>query len=113
MRTASRLKVSASSLAQDDLFGPPRVSPEGFRYHPDLLTAEEEADLVPRLADLPFEAFDFHGHLANRRVVGFGLRYNYERRAVVEAPPFRTSSNLSKPGSPPSPAARRRFSCRL
>ena len=88
MRTASRLKALASSVTQDDLFGAPRLSPEGFRYRPDLLTADEEADLVRRLADLPFEAFDFHGHLANRRVVGFGLRYNYERRAVVEAPPI-------------------------
>ena len=88
MRTASPFKALASSVTQDDLFGAPRLSPEGFRYRPDLLTAEEEEDLVRRLADLPFEAFDFHGHLANRRVVGFGLRYNYERRAVVEAPPI-------------------------
>jgi alkylated DNA repair dioxygenase AlkB len=88
MRTASRLKASASSLAQPDLFGAPQPAPEGFRYQPGLLTADEEADLVRRLAELPFEAFDFHGHLANRRVVGFGLRYNYERREVVEAPPI-------------------------
>lgn len=32
--------------------------------------------------------FDFHGHLANRLVVGFGLRYDYDRREVVEAPPI-------------------------
>ena len=67
MRTASRLKAAASSVTQDDLFGAPRLSPEGFRYRPDLLTGEEEADLVRRLAALPFEAFDFHGHLALRR----------------------------------------------
>jgi alkylated DNA repair dioxygenase AlkB len=88
MRTASRLKASASSLAKDDLFGAPRLSPEGFRYQPDLLSADEETDLVRLFGELPFEAFDFYGHLANRRVVGFGLRYNYERREVVEAPPI-------------------------
>jgi alkylated DNA repair dioxygenase AlkB len=49
---------------------------------------DEEADLVRRLEELPFQAFDFHGHLANRRVVGFGLRYDYERRKVVTAPPI-------------------------
>jgi alkylated DNA repair dioxygenase AlkB len=89
MRSFSSRKPPAPPLAQQaDLFGAPRGVLEGFRYRPDLLTTDEEADLVRRLADLPFKAFDFHGHLANRRVVGFGLRYDYERRQVVEAPPI-------------------------
>ena len=37
---------------------------------------------------LPFKPFDFHGYQANRQVVGFGYRYDYDRRAVVEAPPL-------------------------
>jgi alkylated DNA repair dioxygenase AlkB len=87
MRSLSSRKRPASSFAQQaDLFGAPRGGLEGFRYQPDLLTADEEADLVRHLGDLPFKAFDSHGHLANRRVVGFGLRYDYERRQVVEAP---------------------------
>lgn len=88
MQPAPHRKPPVSSLAQHDLFGAPQPAPEGFRYQADLLSADEEADLVRRLAELPFEAFDFHGHLANRRVVGFGLRYNYERREVAEAPPI-------------------------
>jgi len=32
--------------------------------------------------------FDFHGYLANRQVVSFGYRYDYDRGAVVEASPF-------------------------
>ena len=89
MRSLTSRKRLASSLAQQaDLFGAPRDALEGFRYQPDLLTPDEEADLVRHLGDLPFKAFDFHGHLANRRVVGFGLRYDYERRQVVEAPPI-------------------------
>ena len=39
------------------------------------------------LEALPLEPFDFHGYEANRRVVGFGFRYDYSRRRVVEAPP--------------------------
>ena len=62
--------------------------PEGFRYHPDLLSADEEAALAGELAALPFQPFDFHGYQANRQVVGFGYRYDYDRRAVVEAAPF-------------------------
>ena len=79
---------AAAFTRQDDLFGGQDDWPEGFRYRAELITADEEAELVRELAHLPFQAFDFHGHLANRRVVGFGLRYDYDRRAVVEAPPI-------------------------
>ncbi|RWP60215.1 alpha-ketoglutarate-dependent dioxygenase AlkB [Mesorhizobium sp.] len=65
--------------ARDDL-------PEGFCYRPELITAEEEAELVRQLKSLAFQPFDFHGHLANRRVAGFGLRYDFDQRKVVEAP---------------------------
>ncbi|MER8582594.1 alpha-ketoglutarate-dependent dioxygenase AlkB [Mesorhizobium sp. M1423] len=80
-------KTSAAAR-QADLFAATDDLPEGFRYRPELITPDEEAELTSQLASLPFQAFDFHGHLANRRVVGFGLRYDYDRREVVEAPPI-------------------------
>ncbi len=49
---------------------------------------EEEEALARDLANLPFKPFDFQGFLANRQVVSFGYRYDYDRRAVVEAAPF-------------------------
>ncbi|OHV68592.1 2OG-Fe(II) oxygenase [Mesorhizobium sp. LCM 4577] len=76
---------------QGDLFGAPASAPpapEGFSYQPDLITRDEEHALISQIQDLPFKPFDFHGHLANRQVVGFGLRYDYERRQVLEAPPI-------------------------
>jgi alkylated DNA repair dioxygenase AlkB len=76
------------SPAQPDLFGAPKDPPEGFRYERELLTADEEAALARELAGLAFEPFDFHGYLANRRVVGFGFRYDYARRSVAAAPPI-------------------------
>jgi alkylated DNA repair dioxygenase AlkB len=79
-----------SGAHQGDLFDEADVGPAGFRYQPDLIDAAEEGELVARLADLSFAPFDFHGHLANRRVVGFGLRYDYGSREVVEAPPIPT-----------------------
>ncbi|MGX8012048.1 alpha-ketoglutarate-dependent dioxygenase AlkB [Mesorhizobium sp. ORM8.1] len=79
---------TARSAFQSDLFASSRSVPEGFRYQPDLITDEEERDLVHHIESLPFKPFDFHGHLANRQVVGFGLRYDYERRQVMEAPPI-------------------------
>ncbi|MER9232629.1 alpha-ketoglutarate-dependent dioxygenase AlkB [Mesorhizobium sp. M0622] len=81
------LKTSAAGR-QGDLFAAAGDLPEGFHYRPELITPDEDAELTSQLASLPFRAFDFHGHLANRRVVGFGLRYDYDRREVVEAPPI-------------------------
>ena len=74
--------------AQPDLFGRVEPSlPEGFRYQPDLVTADQEAEFARRLGELPFQPYEFHGHLANRRVIGFGLRYDDEKRQVVDAAP--------------------------
>ena len=62
--------------------------PPGFRYQENFLTESEEQTVADELAKLPFKPFDFHGYQGNRRVVSFGLRYDYDRRAVeVAAPP--------------------------
>jgi alkylated DNA repair dioxygenase AlkB len=82
----SRIARESAFPPQDDLFGAHHALREGFRYQPELITPDEEAELARELERLPFEPFDFHGYLANRRVVGFGLRYDYDRRQVVEAP---------------------------
>jgi len=73
---------------QTDLFGAADEAPAGFRYEADLIGPSDEADLARRLTELPFEPFDFHGHLAHRHVVGFGLRYDYASRQVRTAPPI-------------------------
>jgi len=78
----------SSPAAQTDLFAAPPRMPEGFRYHAEILSAEEEETLGRELEQLPFKQFDFQGFLANRRVVSFGYRYDYGSRAVVEAAPF-------------------------
>ena len=82
-----RLQTPPNPL-QPDLFGASSPAPEGLDYRADLLTHEEETELVARLGELPFEPFDFHGYLANRRVVGFGFRYDYGRREVAAPPPM-------------------------
>jgi len=82
---------AAAGALQGDLFGVPASlppAPEGFSYKPDLIARDEEHELARHIQGLPFKPFDFHGHLANRQVVGFGLRYDYERRQVLEAPPI-------------------------
>jgi alkylated DNA repair dioxygenase AlkB len=80
----------SSAILQADLFGgqeaaPAPPGPEGLRYHADLISAAEEQALARDLAALPFTPFNFHGYLGHRQVVSFGLRYNYDRRAVEDA----------------------------
>jgi len=62
--------------------------PAGFRYAPDLIDAAEEARLIAAFADLPFKEFEFHGFLGKRRVVSFGLRYDFNGGGLQEAAPI-------------------------
>jgi alkylated DNA repair dioxygenase AlkB len=80
---------------QTDLFGDSQEAalamPQGFRYEEDIITEVEEASLAESLSSLDLKPFEFHGHLGNRRVTSFGLRYDYARRTVEDAqefPPF-------------------------
>jgi alkylated DNA repair dioxygenase AlkB len=65
------------SLAQSE--------PRGFRYRDNIITEAEQSALVGSLEKLNLKPFDFHGHLGNRRVVSFGLKYDYSRRTVEAA----------------------------
>jgi alkylated DNA repair dioxygenase AlkB len=65
-----------------------RLAPEGFRYEEDVISEAEEATLVASLATLELKPFEFHGHLGNRRVTAFGLRYDFARRAIEAADRF-------------------------
>jgi len=89
MNASTRRRVRSSSpSAQTDLFAAPTGLPEGLRYHAEVLSVEEEEALARELQALPFKPFDFDGYLANRQVVSFGYRYDYDSRAIVEAAPF-------------------------
>jgi alkylated DNA repair dioxygenase AlkB len=82
---SSKLQQPQLVGSHDDRIDPSPKLPSGFRYQPDLISTEEEANLVDYLQSLPFAPFDFHGHLANRRVISFGFRYDYDNRRLVEA----------------------------
>ena len=65
-----------------------RPGPEGFQYRENFISEAEQAELVAALATLELKRFEFHGHLGNRRVASFGLRYDYSRRSLGTAEPF-------------------------
>jgi alkylated DNA repair dioxygenase AlkB len=62
-------------------------APSGFRYQAGFLSSEEETALVRWIETLPLKPFEFRGYLGNRRVMSFGFRYDYSRRAVDTASP--------------------------
>jgi hypothetical protein len=68
--------------------GPEPPIPPGLHYRQDVITATEEAAFVASLEQLELKPFEFHGHLGNRRVASFGLRYDYVRRTVEAASEF-------------------------
>jgi len=66
---------------------PPSLSglPQGFVYQPQFLTAAEECKLTVWLGGLPFQAFQFRGFEAKRRVISFGWRYDFARSHLAKA----------------------------
>lgn len=73
---------------QTDLFDVETQWPEGLRYQPELISAEEAQRLVAAIEPLPFKPLEFHGYLGKRRVVSFGWRYDYGRREIGPAEPI-------------------------
>lgn len=73
-RGSSEKRLFIDGGPTPNLFGEPEL-PDGFRYLPDVLTDAEEQELVRRFAELPFQKFEFQGHLANRRIFTFGRNY--------------------------------------
>ena len=65
---------------------PPTVEerPEGLVYRPELVTEEDERDLLGELGRLDFHEIRMHGVVAKRTARHFGLDYDYERRGVIE-----------------------------
>ena len=59
--------------------------PRGFRYRDEIITEVQQVALVESLRQLDLKPVDFHGHLGNRRVTSFGLKYDYSRRIVEPA----------------------------
>ena len=65
----------------------PSEEPEGFVLRPELLTVDEEAELLKRLADLRFDAIVIHGQAARRTARHYGHGYDYESRTPQPGEP--------------------------
>jgi alkylated DNA repair dioxygenase AlkB len=62
--------------------------PQGFAYCPELAPPELAAAVIEGVRELPFREFAFHGFLGKRRVVSYGLRYDFADMKVHRAEPI-------------------------
>jgi alkylated DNA repair dioxygenase AlkB len=65
--------------------GLPEGELRGFRYREQVIGEAEEVALAAELEKLALKPFEFHGYFGNRRVVNFGLKYDFGRRSVEKA----------------------------
>lgn len=57
--------------------------PEGLEYRAELVSPDEEAELLKHFRELDFREYAFHGYLGKRRVVSFGLHYDPNESTVL------------------------------
>lgn len=62
--------------------------PKGLLYFPEILSEEEEAILLERFADLPYQDFVLHGVAAKRKVKRYGYTYEFYAPLVEKEEPF-------------------------
>jgi alkylated DNA repair dioxygenase AlkB len=62
--------------------------PEGFRYQPEVVSPDEELELVADIQALPLRAFEFHGYTGKRRVYSYGWHYDFETATLKQAEPI-------------------------
>jgi alkylated DNA repair dioxygenase AlkB len=65
--------------------------PEGFRYEANILSPIQEQELLARFVQLDLKPFQFQGYEGNRRVMSFGLHYDFTEqklKSTQEIPAF-------------------------
>jgi alkylated DNA repair dioxygenase AlkB len=83
--------MTQTSLFPDVPATTSRPMPEGFRYQPELIDAHEEKTIADEITAMVLKPYRFRGFYANRNVIAFGFRYNYDTRRMekaLELPPL-------------------------
>ncbi len=57
--------------------------PEGLEYRAELVSPDEEAELLEHFRELDFREYEFHGYFGKRRVVSFGLHYEFNEGTIA------------------------------
>jgi alkylated DNA repair dioxygenase AlkB len=75
-----------TNLFDQDMPAPRSRLPAGFRYQPDLIGEDDEAELLARIGGMSFKPYMFRGYPANRKVIAYGYLYDYGTRRMKVAP---------------------------
>jgi alkylated DNA repair dioxygenase AlkB len=75
-------------MVQGELFENPQRLPTGFIYQPQFITADEEAELLRHIRDLPLSEAKYKEYTAKRRIVSYGGRYDYSTNELLPAGPI-------------------------
>ncbi len=67
---------------QLSFLAPLPLLPEGLEYRAELVSTDEETELLEHFRELNFREYEFHGYLGKRRVVSFGLHYDTNESTV-------------------------------
>ena len=59
--------------------------PEGFEYCAELVSPDEEAQLLEHFRKLDLREFEFHGFLGKRRVISFWQHYDFAAETLHNA----------------------------
>ncbi len=65
--------------------------PPGFSYFPDFISPDKEKDLLFVISKLSFSSFEMHGVEARRKIIHYGMKYDFLSRTVAksgEIPPW-------------------------
>jgi alkylated DNA repair dioxygenase AlkB len=68
--------------SQLSFFEPLPSLPQGLEYRAELVSPEEEAELLEHFRELDFREYEFHGYFGKRRIVSFGLHYDTNESTV-------------------------------
>jgi alkylated DNA repair dioxygenase AlkB len=66
----------------DTLFPVEPVLPQGFTYHPDFISVQDETELIQVISTLPLHAMQFQGFEAKRKVASYGYDWSFEKRVL-------------------------------
>ncbi|HVL58953.1 MAG TPA: alpha-ketoglutarate-dependent dioxygenase AlkB [Burkholderiaceae bacterium] len=62
----------------------PRL-PAGFAYQPELLTPQQEAELIAWVQRLPLREAQYKQYTAKRRIISYGASYDFESNELLPA----------------------------
>jgi len=75
-------------MHQFTLLSAPPPLPEGMSFDPAFLSVADECDLLSHLQSLPFREARFREWTARRRVVSYGVRYDFTHHTLEPSDPI-------------------------